>query len=202
MEMFQLPELPYPLHGLEPVLSKEMVDLHYNKHHRGYVANLNTFMDKYQEAKEKKDLSSLIILQSSIQFHGGGHWNHSFFWTCLAPSSQGGGVMTKGPLFQAIEKDFGSFDRFYEKFIMDASGVFGSGWCWLGYNPFTKHLEIVTTQNHGTLGEKRLVPLLVVDVWEHAYYLKYKNLRSDYLKSLWTIINWSAVEGRFIKSVI
>jgi Fe-Mn family superoxide dismutase len=199
---YQLPELPYPLDALEPVISKEIMDLHYNKHHKGYVTNLNAALEKYHEAESKNDVAQMVALQSAVKFNGGGHINHSIFWTILAPISKGGGGHPKGDLAKMIERDFGSFDAFKEKFSTVTAGIQGSGWGWLGYSKGQKRLEITTCSNQDPLSTQGLVPLLGIDVWEHAYYLQYKNVRADYVKNIWQIFNWKHIEERFAKATI
>ncbi|HSX13874.1 MAG TPA: superoxide dismutase [Chlamydiales bacterium] len=192
---YQLPELPYDFNALEPVISAEIMELHYTKHHKAYVTNLNTALEKYHDAETKNDVSQMITLQAAIKFNGGGHINHSIFWTILtSPSKAQEGP--KGDLAKIIERDFGSFDQFKEKLSNAAVGVQGSGWGWLGYNKGQKRLEIATCANQDPLSAQGLVPLLGIDVWEHAYYLQYKNVRADYVKNIWKIINWQQVEHR------
>lgn len=194
---FQLPQLPYELNALEPVISAQIMDLHYNKHHQGYVTNLNKALEQYAEAEQKNDLPTLISLQSAIKFNGGGHINHSIFWTNLAPQNKGGGGQPTGDLLKAIEKDFGSFQNFIELMSSKTTAIQGSGWGWLGFNKTRKALEVVTCDNQDPLITKGLTPLLGIDVWEHAYYLQYKNVRADYIKAIWSIINWKNVAERY-----
>ena len=201
MTSYQLPDLPYDYDALEPVISAEIMELHHSKHHRAYVNNLNTALEKYHEAEAKKDLSMMISLQSAIQFNGGGHINHSLFWTNLGPISKGAGGNPKNQLAKMIDRDFGSFDKFKEKFNTIATGIQGSGWCWLGLNKTSKVLEIATCANHELLITKGLEPLFTVDVWEHAYYLQYKNLRADFVKAIWQVLNWHNIEERFTKVI-
>jgi superoxide dismutase, Fe-Mn family len=197
---YQLPDLTYDFNALEPVISAEIMELHYSKHHRAYVNNLNTALEKYHEAETKNDISSMITLQAAIKFNGGGHINHSIFWTNLGPISKGAGQGPKGDLAAVINRDFGSFDQFKEKFSAAATAVQGSGWAWLGYNKTSKVLEIVTLPNHDLLSSMGLVPIFTIDVWEHAYYLQYKNLRADYVKAVWQVLNWRNMEERFLKA--
>jgi Fe-Mn family superoxide dismutase len=199
---YKLPELPYDFNALEPVISAEIMELHYKKHHGGYVTNLNAALEKYHEAESKNDVAQMLALQQGIKFNGGGHINHSIFWTNLAPVSKGGGVPPQGELAKMIERDFGSFDAFKEKFTMLAGGVQGSGWAWLGFSKGQKRLEITTCANQDPLSTQNLIPLLGLDVWEHAYYLQYKNVRPDYIKAIWQIFNWKNVEERFAKANI
>jgi Fe-Mn family superoxide dismutase len=199
---YQLPELPYDFNALEPVISSEIMELHYSKHHKAYVNNLNMALEKYHEAESKNDISAMITLQSAIKFNGGGHINHSIFWTNLGPVSKGAGQSPKGKLAEMINRDFGSFETFKEKFIASATGIQGSGWQWLGYNKGSKVLEIISCSNHDLLSAQGLIPIFTVDVWEHAYYLQYKNLRGDFVKAIWQVLNWRNMEERFAKASI
>lgn len=194
---YELPELPYALDALEPTISKEIMDLHYNKHHKAYVTNLNKALESYADAEKKNDIAKMIEIDTAIKFNGGGHVNHSIFWTNLAPKSKGGGTPPTGALLAAIEKEFGSFDRFKEIFSGVLTGIQGSGWGWLGWCPRDKKLKIATCSNQDPLSMTGMIPLLGIDVWEHAYYLQYKNVRPDYVKAIWDVINWKNVEERF-----
>ncbi len=196
-QKYTLPKLPYELDALEPVISKEIMDLHYNKHHAAYVNNLNAALEKLEEADKKQDLSAEVALLQAIKFNGGGHINHSIFWTNLAPKSQGGGQLPQGALAEAINKKWGSLENFIEQFSAKAVAQQGSGWTWLGYHQKNKTLCITNCDNQDPLSTKELVPLLGVDVWEHAYYLQYKNVRPEYVKAIWQVINWKNVEERF-----
>ncbi len=198
---YQLPDLPYDYNALEPVISAEIMELHYAKHHKGYVTNLNSAIEKYHEAESKNDVAAMIALQAAIKFNGGGHINHSIFWTILC-SPKSGGQGPAGELKQAIERDFGSVEHFKEKFNAETIAIQGSGWGWLGYNKNLKQLEIATCANQDPLSTKGLVPILGVDVWEHAYYLQYKNLRADYVKAIWQIFHWRHIEERFAKAIV
>lgn len=196
-QQFKLPELPYDFNALEPVISAEIMTLHYTKHHAGYVTNLNKAMEQLAEAEQKQDLAAQIALQSAIKFNGGGNINHSIFWTNLAPKGKGGGEPVKKPISSAIDRDFGSLDKFIEQMSAKAVAIQGSGWSWLGLNKGNGRLEIATCDNQDPLVIKGLVPLLGIDVWEHAYYLQYKNVRADYVKAIWQIINWANVAERY-----
>lgn len=198
---YQLPELPYDFNALEPVISAEIMELHYSKHHKGYVTNLNSALEKYHEAESRNDVAQMIALQSAIKFNGGGHINHSIFWTLLAPVSKGGGGEPRGDLAKMITRDFGSLDLFKEKFNATVTGIQGSGWGWLGYNKGQKRLELAVCANQDPLSTQGLVPIFGVDVWEHAYYLQYKNVRADYVKAIWKIFNWKSIEERFAKAI-
>lgn len=195
-----LPNLPYDYAALEPVISKEIMQLHHQKHHQGYVNNLNAALEKYEQAQANEDLTTMIALQPAIRFNGGGHLNHSIFWTNLAPQSQGGGVAPKGELADEIHKKWGTLEKFIEVFNAKAAPVQGSGWCWLGLCKESKEIGIYTCANQDPLeGTQNVLPLLGIDVWEHAYYLQYKNARPDYLKAIWQVVNWSNVAERFAK---
>lgn len=195
-EQFQLPDLPYAFDALEPVISKEIMQLHWDKHHRGYVTNLNKALADLEAATAKKDLAQQIALQKAIRFNGGGNINHSIFWTNLSPESQEGGKAPEGDLAEEIKKNFGSLEKFIEAFSAKAAALQGSGWTWLGYNKANGKLEIETCDNQDPLSTKGLIPLLGLDVWEHAYYLQYKNARPEYIKNIWKIVNWSNVAQR------
>lgn len=194
---YQLPELPYDFSALEPVISAEIMELHYSKHHKTYVTNLNSSLEKYHDAEAKGDVAAMIALQQAIKFNGGGHVNHSIFWTNLAPVSKGGGEAPTGELSSAIQKEFGSIDSLIEKMSAASVAVQGSGWGWLGFNKAANRLVIASCSNQDPLSTLGLVPLLGIDVWEHAYYLQYKNVRADYVKNIWKVVNWKNVEERF-----
>jgi Fe-Mn family superoxide dismutase len=197
MAKYELPPLPYDFGALEPAISGQIMELHYTKHHQAYVNNLNAALEKYQEAEKIKDLPAMIALEPAIRFNGGGNLNHSIFWTNLAPVKAGGGVPPKGDLLKAIDLEFGQLATLTERLSTAAIGVQGSGWAWLGYDKVKKRLVISTTANQDPLVTQGLVPLLGIDVWEHAYYLQYKNVRADYVKNIWQVVNWGNVEERF-----
>nr|QBH73417.1 manganese-iron superoxide dismutase [Liposcelis bostrychophila] len=189
-----LPKLPYEYHALEPVISKEIMEIHHTKHHAAYVNNLNATQEKLKKALEQGDVATAISLGPAIRFNGGGHLNHSIFWHNLSPSQS----EPSKELACAINKDFGSLDKLREVLSAAAVGVQGSGWAWLGLHPISKTLQVATCANQDPLQPTTgLVPLLGIDVWEHAYYLQYKNVRPDYVKKIWEIINWKDVSVRF-----
>lgn len=198
---YQLPDLPYHFNALEPVISAEIMELHYSKHHKGYVSNLNKALEEYHKAESRNDVPAMIALQPAIRFNGGGHINHSIFWTILTTPDQGA-AGPKGDLAKMIDRDFGSFAAFKEKFSAAAVGIQGSGWGWLGYHKGLKRLELATCANQDPLSTQGLVPILGADVWEHAYYLQYKNVRTDYVQALWRIWNWPHIEERFAKAIM
>jgi Fe-Mn family superoxide dismutase len=197
---YELPALPYDFDALEPAISADIMRTHWDKHHRAYVNNLNLALEKYEAAEAHNDLEEMIALQQAIKFNGGGHINHSIFWTNLAPVSKGGGQLPKGELSDAIDAKYGSLEKFIQKFNAAAAGVQGSGWTWLGYSREKKSLEIVTCPNQDPLVNQGLIPLLGIDVWEHAYYLQYKNVRPDYLKAIWSVVNWKDVAERYAEA--
>lgn len=192
---YTLPDLPYDYADLEPVISREIMELHHKKHHQAYITNLNKALDQYTQAEKNQKVDEMIALQSAIKFNGGGYVNHCLFWENLAPKGHTG--QPEGALMQAIEKGFGSFDQFKTEMTDKTAAVQGSGWGWLGLNPQKKSLHVATTQNQDPLSTCGLIPLLGIDVWEHAYYLQYKNVRPDYVKAIWEVINWNTVKQRF-----
>lgn len=198
VKKFTLPELPYAYNALEPVISEEIMKLHHQKHHAAYVNNLNAALEKYATAESEENLDAMINLQPAIRFNGGGHINHSLFWENLAPQNSGGGQLPKGDLADHLKQTYGSVEKFIEKFNAQVGPLQGSGWGWLGYCKDSKILSIVTTHNQDPLlATQSYVPLLGIDVWEHAYYLQYKNVRPDYLKAIWSVVNWAKVEERY-----
>ncbi|KAL7073594.1 hypothetical protein ACQ4LE_007310 [Meloidogyne hapla] len=189
-----LPDLPYDYNALEPVISAEIMKIHHQKHHATYVNNLNVTEEKIQEALANGDIRSAIQLQSVLKFNGGGHINHCIFWTNLCND----GGEPSGKLLQAINRDFGSLQGLQDRLNAIAIAVQGSGWGWLGYNKIDKRLELACCQNQDPLEPTTgLVPLFGIDVWEHAYYLQYKNVRADYVKAIWKIADWKNIEERY-----
>ncbi|KAJ7165076.1 Mn superoxide dismutase [Mycena filopes] len=186
-----LPDLPYAYNALEPYISEEIMTLHHKKHHQTYVTGLNTAEESYAKSSSTKEK---IALQAALKFNGGGHINHSLFWKNLAPAAHDGGKLDNGPLKSAIERDFGSVEEFKKSFNTKTAAIQGSGWGWLGYNPTTKKLEIVTTANQDPLITH--TPIIGVDIWEHAFYLQYKNVKPDYLNAIWNVINFKEAEQR------
>ena len=197
-EKIQLPELPYSYGALAPVVSEQIMELHHGKHHHAYVTNYNKLYESLQEAQSAGDHARMIALFPGLCFNGGGHINHALFWENLAPVSEGGGTPPSGPLAGAIERRFGSFDAFKEAFNRQTAAIQGSGWGWLAYNPKAQVLEIAACANQDPLQPTTgLIPIVGVDVWEHAYYLDYCNKRPDYLAAIWQVINWATAEYRF-----
>ncbi len=184
----QLPELPYPMNALEPHISQETLEYHYGKHHKTYVDKLNGLIPGTEF--ENASLEEIITRASGGIFNNGAQvWNHTFYWNCLSP--QGGGEPT-GALKDALNEKFGSFTDFKEKFSQAATTLFGSGWAWLVKNP-DGSLDIVGTSNAGNPQTEGKTPLLTCDVWEHAYYIDYRNARPKYLEAFWNLANWNFV---------
>jgi Fe-Mn family superoxide dismutase len=190
---FELPKLPWPEDALAPLISKETISYHYGKHHAAYVANLNKLVKG--TPYESMTLEEIVkkappgpLFNNAAQ-----DWNHSFYWTCLAPKA--GGEPT-GALAEAIQKSFGSFAKFKEQFTETAVKLFGSGWAWLVRNP-DGSLAVVSTKNAETPLTEGKTPLLVCDVWEHAYYIDYRNRRPDYVEAFWKLVDWKAAATRY-----
>lgn len=184
--MFILPNLPYSTNALEPHIDAQTMEIHHGKHHATYVKNLNDLVS----GKDEKDLEELLRTTDNpkIKNNGGGHYNHSLFWQMMVP----GGSKLEGNLADDINSTFGGLDSFKEKFTAAGLGRFGSGWVWL-----TKDLKIVDTPNQDNPIMNGQEVLLGLDVWEHAYYLKYQNRRADYIAAWWNVVNWKFVSGRF-----
>ncbi|MEN3040896.1 MAG: superoxide dismutase [Bacteroidia bacterium] len=200
---FVLPSLPYAYDALEPHIDQMTMEIHHQKHHGTYLANLKAALEKYPEwaAKPFEEILGSIAqlpedIRTAVRNNGGGHWNHSFFWPLLTPKGQGQPV---GELAKAIQDTFGGFEAFKEKFTAAALGRFGSGWAWLVWRE--GKLEIGSTPNQDNplmdISEFKGKPILGLDVWEHAYYLRYQNRRADYIKAWWNVVNWEEAEKNF-----
>nr|WLL73868.1 superoxide dismutase [Trogoderma granarium] len=193
-----LPELPYAYEALEPIISRDIMHLHHEKHHKTYVTNLNAAEEKLKCAVSKGDVTAQIALQSAIKFNGGGHINHSIFWKNLSPCKS----EPSPKLCEAIKDCFGSFDEMKTELQTATIAIQGSGWGWLAYDSKTGCVKVVTCANQdpceATTG---MIPLFGIDVWEHAYYLQYKNVRADYVKAIFDIINWDDVSERYQKAM-
>jgi Fe-Mn family superoxide dismutase len=188
----ELPPLPYAIDALAPHISKETLEYHHGKHHKTYVDNLNKLIPGTEF--ENLSLEDIVRKSSGGVFNNAAQiWNHTFYWNCLAPNA--GGKPT-GALAAAIDQAFGSFDAFKEKFSQTAIGTFGSGWGWLVKNA-TGGLEVVSTSNAGCPLTAGQTPLLTCDVWEHAYYIDYRNLRAKYVETFWNLVNWDFVARNF-----
>jgi len=195
-----LPDLPYAFDALEPHIDAQTMEIHHDKHHATYVSKLNAAIEGKADL-ESKSIEDLIAdlsavpedIRGAVRNNGGGHVNHALFWTSLSPH---GGGNPSGELAGAIDSAFGSYDAFKEKFEASGAGRFGSGWAWLILNG-DKQLEITSTPNQDSPIMDGHTPLLGIDVWEHAYYLKYQNRRPDYLKAVWNVIDWETIDKRF-----
>jgi len=196
---FELPKLPYAVDALEPYIDAQTMTIHHDKHHAAYVTNLNGALEKHPELASKSleellgDLNGVPEdIRGVVRNHGGGTWNHSMFWQIMAP--QAGGAPT-GELGKAINSTFGSFDQFKVELEKAANGRFGSGWAWLVKKG--SGLAVVSTANQDNPVSDGMTPILGIDVWEHAYYLKYQNRRAEYVTNWWNVVNWEAVAARF-----
>jgi len=197
---YTLPSLAYPYNALEPHIDARTMEIHHSKHHQTYVNNLNNAI-KGKPELESKSVENLIAdlsavpedIRTAVRNNGGGHANHTFFWTVIGPNAGG---QPKGEVAAAITQTFGSFDAFKEKFAQAAVTRFGSGWAWVVVTKDGK-LEISSTANQDSPLAEGKTPILVIDVWEHAYYLNYQNRRADYVAAFWNVVNWSEVERRF-----
>lgn len=200
---YELPPLEYEYDSLEPHISKETMTIHHDKHHQTYVDKLNDAIKGHEEIQDKpieellKDLDSISEeIRTAVKNHGGGHYNHSFFWTILKKD-----VKPSGEILEAINRDFSSYDQFIEQFKQSAISQFGSGWAWLVLNPSSKKLEIIQTHDQESPISLNKIPLLVVDVWEHAYYLQYQNLRGEYIDAFMNVINWDKVNEYYTQTL-
>jgi len=189
---FKQDQLPYDLSALAPFVSEEQMDYHYNKHHASYFKKLNGLVDGKPEAD--MDLEKVVVKSDGAVFNNAAQaWNHTFFWDCMTPSDGG---KPDGELLTAIESSFGSFDEFKEKFSASAAALFGSGWAWLAKDESGK-LEIMPLSNADTPLKHGKKPILTLDVWEHAYYVDYRNRRPDFIEGFWDVLNWNFVKKRF-----
>ena len=199
---YELPKLPYDYNALEPYIDSETMKIHHDKHHAAYVNNLNTAIENYESLFEKNPEQLIISLdqipeeiKNAVRNNAGGHVNHSMFWESMKPN--GGGEPT-GKLLEEIKKQFGSFSQFQDKFNDMGVKRFGSGWVWLVRTKDGK-LDVISTANQDNPISEGHAPIIGNDVWEHAYYLKYKNVRADYLKAWWNVVNWEEAEKRYKK---
>ena len=194
MAEYTLPDLPYDYGALEPHISGQINEIHHSKHHATYVKGANTALEQLAEAREKGDHGAIFLHEKNLAFNLGGHVNHSIWWKNLSPN---GGDKPTGDLASAIDDAFGGFDKFQVQFAAAANGLQGSGWAVLGYDSLGDKLltfQLYDQQANVPLG---IIPLLQVDMWEHAYYLQYKNVKADYVKAFWNVVNWEDVQNRF-----
>lgn len=203
MTKYTLPPLPYPYDALEPYIDARTMEIHHTKHHQAYIDKLNSALEKHPELF-KKSLEELLKnintvphdIRQAVINHGGGHYNHSLFWNIMAPKRES--EPKKGKLYLAIESKWGSLDSFKKEFNNSAISLFGSGWVWLIAKQDAS-LDICTTPNQNSIIMEGLIPIIGLDVWEHAYYLKYQNRRQDYVEAWWNVVSWDEVEKRYSK---
>ena len=194
MADYTLPDLPYDYSALEPHISGQIMELHHDKHHATYVKGANTALEQMAEARDSASFANINRLEKDLAFHLGGHINHSVFWPNMSPN---GGDQPTGELAAAIEEYFGGFDKFRAQFEANANAIQGSGWSMLVYDTLGARLNIVQLfdqQGNLPLGQ---IPILLLDMWEHAFYLQYKNVKADYAKAWWNVVNWADDQRRF-----
>ena len=198
---YELPPLPYAFDSLAPAIEEKVLRLHYTKHHAGYVKGLNATLKKLSRARTAGDFSRIKSLSRDLAFHGSGHVLHSLYWQSMAPCLRLDlgtiGPKLPVPLRQTLERDFGSLEAFRDQFLTAAKKVEGSGWAVLAYEPLGARLVVLQVEKHQNLTIWGVVPLLVCDVWEHAYYAQYQNRRGEYVDNFYKLINWPAVAGRY-----
>ncbi|MCI5825705.1 MAG: superoxide dismutase [Arcanobacterium sp.] len=197
MAVYTLPELPYDYAALEPHISGKIMELHHDKHHLTYVNGANAALEGLEAARENGDFAKVNQLEKDLAFNLGGHTNHTVFWTNLSPD---GGGQPEGELAEAIKDSFGSFEKFQAQFTAVATGVQGSGWAVLGYDTLSKKLVTYQLLDHQRNAPLGVVPLFLLDMWEHAFYLDYLNVKADYVKAVWNIVNWENVSQRLAQA--
>ncbi|MCO5614889.1 hypothetical protein L7F22_069174 [Adiantum nelumboides] len=197
MAEYTLPDLPYDYSALAPHIAPEIMELHHSKHHNTYVQGLNTTLDKLADAREKNDFGAVVGLEKTLAFNLGGHVNHSAFWNNLSPD---GGDKPTGDLAAAIEKDFGSFDAFQAHFTAAATTIQGSGWAILGHDRLGDRLLIHQLYDQQSQLPAGQTPIVLLDMWEHAFYLQYRNVKPDYVKAWWNVVNWADAAERFARA--
>lgn len=195
-QKYVLPELDYDYSALEPFIAGEIMELHHDKHHAGYVSGANAALEAHEEARKAGNAEDKIAtISKNLAFNLGGHINHSLFWKNLAPKQDG---RPEGELAAAIDEGFGSFEQFQKEFNAAATSIQGSGWAVLAWDMLSQRLVIQqVTNGHQDNHALTLIPLLLLDMWEHAFYLQYKNVKGDYVKAFWNVVNWEEVQKRF-----
>lgn len=194
MAEYTLPDLDWDYAALEPHISGQINELHHTKHHAGYVKGANAAVEKLEEARAKEDFAAILLQEKNLAFNLGGHVNHTLWWKNLSPN---GGDKPTGELAAAIDAAFRSFDTFRAQFNAAATAVQGSGWAALGWDTLGNRLLIFQVYDHQSNFPLGVVPLLVLDMWEHAFYLQYKNVKGDFAKAFWNIVNWEDVQSRY-----
>jgi Fe-Mn family superoxide dismutase len=197
MPAYELPDLPYDYGALAPHISGEIMELHHSKHHATYVKGLNTVLEQLEEARDKDSLASVGGMEKTLAFNLGGHINHSVFWPNLSPE---GGDKPDGDLATAIDEYFGSFDKFRAHFEAAANTIQGSGWAILAYDSLGQRLNIVQLYDQQGNLPLAQIPIVLLDMWEHAFYLQYRNVKADYVKAWWNVVNWADAQQRFAKA--
>ncbi len=197
MADYTLPDLPYDYSALAPHIAPEIMELHHSKHHNTYVQGLNTTLDKLADARDKNDFGAIVGLEKTLAFNLGGHVNHSAFWNNLSPD---GGDKPTGDLATAIDADFGSFDKFQAHFTAAATTIQGSGWAILGHDRLGDRLLIHQLYDQQSQLPAGQTPIVLLDMWEHAFYLQYKNVKPDYVKAWWNVVNWADAAERFARA--
>jgi len=192
---YVLPPLAYDYSALEPHIDAQTMQLHHSIHHASYVAGLNAALTKMEEARESNDFATIKHLSREAAFHGSGHLLHCIFWENMGPQSRGGGQIP-APVAARLRHDFGSTDAFKAQFGAASKSVEASGWGILGFEPMGKQLVVLQSEKHQNLTQWGIIPILVIDVWEHAYYLRYQNRRAEYVDAFWNVVNWSNVADR------
>lgn len=193
----QLPPLPYPYDALEPYIDEKTMRLHHDEHHRSYVEGLNKAEKEMQKARKNDDYSLIKHWEREAAFNGAGHYLHTIFWNVMTPN---GREKATGPIAEEIDQTFGSFQKLQQQFSEAAKNVEGGGWSMLIWSPRSHRVEILQAEKHQNLSQQDMIPLLVLDVWEHAYYLKYNNNREDYVKAWWHVVNWDTVNERYMQA--
>ena len=199
-KMYALPDLPYAYNALAPQISEEQLKIHHLKHHQAYITGANGIFEKIDKARKEKTDFDVKAVAKELSWNIAGHLMHYLFWTNMAPAGKGGGGKPSGKLAEAIEKEFGSFERFKDEFTKAAVGVEGSGWAVLTYCKLTERPIIMQVEKHNVNVIPHFHVLLVLDVFEHAYYIDYKNLRAKFVEAFWDIVNWAEAEKRFAES--
>jgi Fe-Mn family superoxide dismutase len=191
---YTLPELPYDYSALEPFVSGQIMQIHHDKHHKTYVDGANTAVAKLEEARAKGDFWAINKLEKDLAFNVGGHLNHALFWTMMAPAAD---AVPEGELAAAIDENFGSFDALKTQFTQAALGIQGSGWAVLAWDPLGSCLATYQLSDHQANAPLAQIPVLLLDMWEHAFYLQYQNVKADYVNAWWNVVNWGEVARRF-----
>ncbi|MDO8340030.1 MAG: superoxide dismutase [Candidatus Burarchaeum sp.] len=199
-DVYVLPDLPYAYNALEPYMDEATVRLHHDKHHAAYVAGANSALAKLDDARKSGNFDSIRALSTALSFHASGHALHSLFWTVMCPHSESK-EPTSGAFLEQVNKDFGSLELLKKQLSAASKAVEGSGWGMLAWEPMAKKLIVLQVENHQKLMVQGAVPMFVLDVWEHAYYIKYQNKRADYVDNFWNIVKWREVEKIFDAAV-